>query len=397
MLNANDYCRLPRGPLQPDAPPHEVRVPAVQFSEKNLVTTEEGYEIAVYYDVQRELWRSSDVMLTSSVVWPTAAGHWSFADISEWPAIRERLPAPTHFKTIRLPSYPQLPQNAQPIPRQVHHIWVGTSVPGQTLLENMTRNALHTQGYACTLHVDVSSELLGTLTELFKTRAPNLNITHLQGSVFFEQFKNTRLYPHYLNATTGAGANFGAASDMLRYPLVNHYGGIYMDVDDAFTTPIAKMDFPAAPNDVLLGNRVTHVPSSFDGYNSSIFATHSKNPVLTEITEEMINRCDQDTRFFTDPRPRFTAEHEYTPAFRDYSKRLFSLTGPQLLNDVMARERPDYYSLMFNLSTAHGTTSTFGVLDRTYTEKVLTVAEHYFPFYKRAPVKIGTEHAWAHT
>jgi hypothetical protein len=50
--------------------------------------------------------------------------------------------------------------------------------------------------------------------------------------------------------------NYAAASDILRYRLIDEYGGIYLDCDDTIDVSFAGAPLKAGPNDVLLGRRL---------------------------------------------------------------------------------------------------------------------------------------------
>lgn len=393
MLNPENACALPATRLQPPAPTYTVKVPVITYYGVNTIQTEYGYLFRVFYDVQQEVWRTS--MSGEMVVWLVKENTWRSGSYSHWLSIKETLPRPTQFRDITLPSYPLLPVDTQEIPRQIHHLWIGTSVPNQNIMDTIARNTTNTADFRVTLHTDVNDELFTTLANALSEVAPNVTIAQLKGTPFFDQFQRTDIYKHYLSACTAGVPNYSAASDMLRYPLTNHYGGIYMDVDDSFSTTIGEQAFMAAGNDVLLGPLVNHYGADFRGYNSSIFASLPNNPVLASVTQEMTRRCDANPDFFKQPRPQLTDQS--SPEFKTYSTELFRLTGPQVFNDVLARERPDYYSTIFNLADDEGSLTQYDVYDTVYAGHLTKVAEHYFPFAERAPVEIGMEHSWVST
>lgn len=402
MLNPEHHCTPPVSALQPLAPLHTSRVPVVKFEHHLSVLDAEGAPMSIWYDVQHGVWMTHpdtiDGELLTQAVWLTHEGYWDRGTLEDWQAIRHKLPQPTEFRNVELPGYPVLPTDTQPIPREIHKIWIGTLLPSQNLIDALTRNGAHTAGYKVIVHTDVSDDLLIPLTQILKNAVPTLTIAPLNGTVFFEDFKKHAIYKHYLNISTGTTTNYSAASDILRYPLVNHYGGIYMDMDDCFTTKISEQVFMAASNDVLLGTFINAPHADFYGYNSSIFATHANNPVLVKVTEEMLSRCDKHKDFFIKPRPHFTGKYDSTyEALKTYSAELFQLTGPQVFNDVLARERPDYYGVLVQRSRSHGTKINPGVVDTAYFHKLSKVTDHYFPFFERARVVIGAEHSWITT
>lgn len=388
MLSAAQFCTRPVGPLQPYAPVHTVSVPKID-SVSRTVSTGGGYVMRVIYDAQHRLWRPADWRVDKTrVAWCAADGYWKTGTLDEWSAVKDTIPPPRDFITVEFPKLPLLPTNAQPIPKNIHHIWVGPSLPDDDLIANITTNITRSEGYVTTLHTDISDELFTTLKEKLNHVGPSLIVSNLRQTVFFESFIKGPIYPHYTNALNGAGHNYAAGADMLRYNVVNHYGGIYMDMDDHFVKSITDMDFRAAPNDVLLGSVVKYEPAKFFGYNNSIFASHPGNPVLTKVVEEMVTRLDNKKEFFLTPKTRNPTAAE----FNAYAEEFFSLTSPQLFNDVLSRERPDYYEVLFGLQ--EDLLIKRGVFDNDYVTQVLFVSEHYCPFFRRAQVEIGAAQSW---
>ncbi|MDQ0739980.1 glycosyltransferase family 32 protein [Pseudomonas sp. W4I3] len=389
MLSAAQFCTRPVGPLQPYAPVHTVSIPKVDHIRLGLVPTGAGYVMPVLYDVQHRLWRPAEWGLAQThVAWCAANGYWKSGTLAEWNVVKDTIPAPREFITFEFPKLPVVPTHAQPIPKSIHHIWVGPSLPDDDLIANITTNIARSEGHITTLHTDISDELFTTLQEKLKHIRPSLIISNLREMDFFERFKSGPIYPHYTHALNGAGHNYAAAADMLRYHLVNHYGGIYMDMDDHFVNSIAGMDFRAAPNDVLLGPVIEYEPAKFSGYNNSIFASHPDNPVLTKVVEEMATRLDNKKDFFLTPKIRNPTATEHDT----YAEEFFSLTSPQLFNDVLSRERPDYYEVLFGLQAENLIKNV--VFDNDYVAKVLLVSEHYCPFFQRAGVEIGAAQSW---
>jgi hypothetical protein len=339
-------------------------------------------------------------------MWRNAAGTWSMGSHAQWRAIKDNLPAPQRVKRIQLPSLPVLPdpKSILAIPKNIHFIWLGNSVPKPEIIENIAKNTHLSSGYLSTLHVDIQSpEVLARIRESFRVAAPELVISELRSTPFFDEFTRSYSYTQYQNVMEGPGKNFSAASDVLRYPLNNHHGGIYMDVDDAFTVDISDIEFRAAPNDLLLGPKVSEKMAGFTGYNSSIFASHPNNPILGEISKEMQERYRQSAGFFDKARPRIDEAGDLmNPAeaamdMPAYATELFRLTGPKVLNDVLAIERPDYYRLCFNAEIGGDISSTHHVWDERYVKQQFELIDHYFPFSTRANVAIGHEHSWFST
>lgn len=397
MLAPIAYCRTPRTPLQPDAPIHEVEVPMAGVNNGWIEVNDWNTQIVFYVD--DKIWKERGLMggMSGNIAWRDANGLWSVGPPSQWRAIKDSLPPPAGLVKIQLPRFPVFPTNIQPIRKNINYIWIGTEIPNEYRLERMTQNANFSSQFTSTLHVDVDEDLLVAIKKTFKDRIPTLIISNLRDSIFFEQFKKSNLYPHYRLATTGQGSNYSAASDIMRYPLIRHYGGVYLDSDDLLLQDLADNVFHAAPNDLLLGPLVNHSDAGFEGYNSSVFASHPNNPVLDEISIEMFKRCEQNKDFFTKPRIRLQPGDPETPDSIAYANTLFKLTGPQVLNDVLALERPDYYDILYRHLGKNTTQTRYNVYDPDYVDKISKLSDHYFPFSSVAPVDIGGENSWRGT
>lgn len=411
MLGPSGYCRLPSTPLQPYAPAVEIDLPmdgilANPVVPGYLIKTGENY-LKVIFLVNYNVW---GVMDSAGAVrhraWRDAAGTWRTGSHAQWMAIKNNLTAAQQVKRIQLPLLPVLPHSGSilPIPKNIHFIWLGNSVPKPEIIDNIANNVRLSSGYLSTLHVDIQSpEVLARIRESFRLAAPDLVISELRSTPFFDEFMGSYSYTQYQNVMAGPGKNFSAASDVLRYRLTNYYGGIYMDVDDAFKFDISDIEFRAASNDLLLGPKVSEEMAGFSGYNSSIFASHPNNPILSEISKEMQERYRQSGVFFDRARPRVDEDGalmnpaEATMDMPAYATELFRLTGPKVLNDVLAIERPDYYRLCFTAEEGADISATYHVWDERYVKQHFELIDHYFPFSSRADVAIGHEHSWFST
>lgn len=403
MLTVGGTCRVPRTPLQPDAPAREVSVPIDGMPDFGLIRSSAGHDLPAVFVVHENSWFLGQSTQLRARAW-RVDGKWATGTPAQWQAMKDRLPPPTQFKTVALPTLPVFPTQLQPIPRTIHYLWLGNAIPSQTLIDNIASNCGRSSSYVSTLHVDIPDPaVLSRVRETFSAAAPSLVIAELRGSAFFSEFSQSERYAQYLNVTTGPGRNYSAASDVLRYPLIHHHGGSYMDVDDALQIDINDVEILAAPNDVLLGPKVSEETADFSGYNSSIFASHARNPVLAEISTEMQARYLASDGFFDKVRPYvnahgvFTNQGDAAMDVQTYAKGLFRLTGPAILNDVVAVERPDYYRLCFSVEPHTNMAVTHKVWDKTQADQHLALIDHYFPFINRAPVEVGAEHSWLNT
>ncbi|WP_158248622.1 glycosyltransferase [Pseudomonas sp. FW300-N1A1] len=405
MLSVSGLCSLPRTPQQPLAPAHEVAIPIDDMPVPGWVRLGPEQDCQAVFLVQEGYWCLTDFTgRLTTPAWRNAQGQWSTGPVAQWRAIKDSLPAPTRFRSVQLPRLPAFPTNLSPIPANIHYLWLGHAVPSTRLIENIAHNCRLSTRYVSTLHVDVQdATVLAQIREQFQRAAPSLVITPLAGTPFFSGFSQSDNYLQYTTVMQGPGRNYSAASDVLRYPLTHHHGGIYMDVDDTFRVDINDIELLAAPNDLLLGPKVSEAMTGFSGYNSSIFASHPNNPLLEEISKEMQVRFAQSDGFFTKARPYvdgqavLTNPQEAVMDMPAYARELFRLTGPSVLNDVIAVERADYYRLCFNAEPRTNISVTHQLWDQTYVDQQMALIDHYFPFNRKAEVDIGHEHSWFNT
>lgn len=233
--------------------------------------------------------------------------------------------------------------------KQVLSLWVGNKEIPAHLLSNIAANArmLKQAGYDFKLYLTQTDKaLFNTNRAALQTLIDDgvLDLRPLEDEQFFKTFIDSANHAQYQHALTGEGANFSSACDVLRYPMLFDEGGIYMDIDDevvhvADTVPpfvklsITDLHTPkeglilGAPMDNELMNMQCH-------YNTNAIGSHAQNPLLTQISEEMEFRYAQNTTFY-DSKP---AKGE--PAFEHYVQELSRMTGPGLLNDVIAEYMP---------------------------------------------------------
>ena len=405
MLSVSGLCRLPRTPQQQLAPVHEVAIPADDMPNIGWVHLGPEQDCQAIFMVQQGCWWLIDWRgQPTTPTWRNAQGQWVTGPVAQWRAVKDSLPAPARMQTVQLPRLPVFASNLTPIPANIHYLWLGHAVPSPRLIENIAHNCRLSSRYVSTLHVDIQdAEVLAQIREQLQRAAPSLVIAPLRDTAFFSMFSQSDNYQQYTTVMHGPGRNYSAASDVLRYPLTDHHGGIYMDVDDTFQVDINDIELLAAPNDLLLGPKVTEQMAGFSGYNSSIFASHPNNPVLQEISKEMQLRFVQNPGFFTQVRPYVDAQgilgnpREAAMDMPTYARELFRLTGPGVLNDVVAVERADYYRLCFNAEPGANISNTHHLWDQAYVDQQMALIDHYFPFNRRAVVDIGHEHSWFNT
>lgn len=346
------------------------------------------------YDADEQTWRLNHLGNTD-YLWLSAEGDWRSGDRLQWQAAAKDAPAARATMSIVLPPLPILPAGASAIPRVVHYIWVGHELPSQALLDNVVGNAAAMQGWRTVLHVDLESETL--LTQLKGIFADKLGvaITPLADQDFFQTLLTGDSGPQYRACRNGQARNYAAASDVLRYPLIDAHGGLYMDVDNRFTTVHADLQLHAGPEDVLLDDAVVLADVPYSGYNSHVFASHANNPVLKAVTRAMQARFKANPDFYAKPRPilKKDASTRETLTFWRYVKDTFEMTGPQLLDDVLRETRPDYYDLLLRADLKQS----LGISSQAYERQLTACVEHYFPFAGRVEVEVGNLHSWTST
>ena len=359
-----------------------------------------GYVLPVAYDAHLQAWRHLRDKSLGEPVWRSDMGQWEKGSVDAFNTHKSRTPTPTRLKSFTFPTLPKVPENAVAIPNNIHYIWIGTRAPELHLISNIATNLTRSPGFISTLHLDVSASLFETVKQLCNERAPGLIVSKLQDEPFYAVFKTSPNAEQYALIKESASQLYASACDVVRFPLTNYYGGIYMDLDDVIKGSLNAAELKAAPDDLLLGNLVTLADINFHGYNSSHFATQPNNPVMTAISTEMHNRFMANKTFYLKPRPTLDeqlssqaleqARKEYQAYFETY----FRLTGPTLLNDVLSKERRVCYETAFQAVQGKTVFEQSSVADAVYLENLNTAFDHYFPFARKFEIDTGSEHSW---
>lgn len=239
---------------------------------------------------------------------------------------------------------------ALPVPRTLHSVWVGKHLPRAFSKRVMANAALAASGERpfvshLYLSIDDPAELNLTLKRL-AARPASLQLHTLEETTFFEAFQQSRYYRQYLAARRGPGLNYSSAVDVLRYRLLNHEGGFYLDVDDSIVAAetgepgFAEHDFVVRPGHLLLNNLVFHRRlNMLMDFNTSNFGSLPDNPLLERISEESYQRFLADPGLYQQ-RP-FDFSHG-DKVMDDYGRQISHTTGPGVFNDVIDRELPAY-------------------------------------------------------
>lgn len=369
------------------------------------------YLIPVAYDADLGTWRQRIVKKNSGPqaemdmsfgdpVWLNADGKWKKGSIEKFNAVKASLPAAQERVTITLPQLPQLPKNPVAIPNHIHYIWVGTQVPGSHLFDRIAKNLEYSTEFTSTLHLDVSDELFIKIKSMSEKYTPQLQLSNIKNEPFYDVFKNSSNAEQYTTLLAAEHKNWSAACDVIRFPLINYYGGLYMDLDDALIVALAADDIKAAPHDLLLGSIVTETTLDFEGYNTSHFASHPNNDLLTAISAEMHKRFIESRDFYSQPKPVLDLRLSGDALIKNkadckaYHQNYFRLTGPTLMNDVLIAKIPVVHKTVFELMPKYSTLQTQGIYDIRHHKQAIDCTHHYFPFASKYIIETGNEHSW---
>lgn len=352
---------------------------------------------AVIYDADLSSWRCLlDNGNAGNPVWRIKKDVWTSGPATEFLRLKHALPKATTFKKINLVDFPDIPP-ATTIPKQIHYIWNGDAMP-DNLMNNIAGNVRNSTGFTSIVHVDANHQdifnqlqrdLLAKVTAIDPTH--DLQVRNLHGNDFFETFKKTEVGDMYQFFRQGHGKNYSAATDALRYKLLEKHGGIYLDTDDSIVRTVTQKNLLAGAADILLNTPVMHADTGFSGYNTSNFASQADNPLLENISNEMLKRFNANKHYF-DHRPYLTNTTE--KAFAIYQKRIFETIGPAMFNDVLKKQIPHYYDLLeYATGFDHA-----GIVSADYEARLEQWEHHYLPFSRSSfEVNIGSEQSITHT
>lgn len=362
-----------------------------------------NYTLSVVYDASLATWREQLRYVENPLgdaVWLDAEGKWHKGSVATFNSIRSSLPPPKQMVSLTLPLLPQLPQHPLAIPNNIHYIWVGTQAPGTHLVEIIAKNIKLSTEFTSTLHLDVNDALFIQIEFICQIYAPKLRLSKIREEAFYEVFKNSTNAEQYTTIFEAEHKTWSAASDVIRFPLINHYGGLYLDLDDVLSVPLVADDIKAGPHDLLLGGVVKEAALDFEGYNTSHFASHSNNNVLTAISAEMHKRFLDNKTFYSQAKPVLDktlsgeALVKNQEAYKTYHKKYFQLTGPALMNDVLIDKIPAVYNTVFQLMPKYSTLQAHGVYDFFHNKQAIDCTNHFFPFADKYPITVGSEHSW---
>lgn len=234
------------------------------------------------------------------------------------------------------------------LPKQILNIWIGDKIIPDNLLKTVEANARGLLRSRTPYRIYLSnadSDAYGINRAALLRHAENLQILPLEDQAFYDDFQESPYFEQYEKAIKGG--NYASACDVLRYPLLNSEGGVYIDIDDTLRTLgdhpdadalIASTPLKATQNGLVLGAPMDNARLGMHcAYSNSLIGSHAGNDTLDAISDEMLKRFEDNPNFY-DNRPLYGApDHEI------YARKLNEMTGPGVLNDVIDDE--DYEDL----------------------------------------------------
>lgn len=398
-----------------------IRQPLYTGEVDQLQASMGGYGMNVVYDMERDAFISEDDV---NAVMPTFyIARQGQRDLVTINAMERPVTDQMRMNTLRslgvdLPLPLEIPAldhaRLQPIPKKISSVWVGDKVISSNLLENVAANVQRLSNSDYELRLFLSNATPAAFdenTRLLAEHAPGLTVLTLEEHPFYQSFSTSDYFSQYRHAIDGNGGvacNFSSASDVLRYPLLDHEGGLYMDIDDtllgAHEDPLRDptQDVPAdlaaidtvplltTPEGLLLPQPMSNQKLGMNWeYNTSMIGSHPGNPTLRLISDEMRARYLADAGFY-DSRPSLTDDPQ---GFYRYALRLNHMTGPRLLTDVVDKHLPGLRTLrhVFNLLGMKQLNSWTFIPREAFKQ---TWHEH-LPFVRIA--KVGGNHSWTTT
>lgn len=344
--------------------------------------------VRVYYDVDAGCWRAQGggyhVWREPSKLW---GSRWVHGSARDFGLARSKASVASKFEVVSLPGVPQLSEATSEIPQEVHMIWLGDQPIGDRYSAGLL--SARSSGRNIVLHVNCTHESLATeqARQAWQSAHPGITVKHLPDEPFYAEFANGLDSDAFVLFSTPGSTHqtYAAAADLLRYRIIYEYGGTYKDLDDVLGSWVgAKLN--AGPNDILLGDAFPMFWTQGGGnkYGNSVFGSHAGNPLLKKVLDTANERfAALPEAFFETPRPRDGAPQALKQA---YIQTISSVTGPDMLNDVVSKYRPDYYS-------AGLAPMPDWVRMRRYEDRIGDL----FPYRRhtgKAPVTVGSAHSW---
>lgn len=350
--------------------------------------------------------------------WRSAKNTWQKGPLDEFMKAKKIESHQFRFIEAATPAILHKPKNVRPLPKDIHYFWAGGEIPDK-LVAKIANNAEKTPGFKSIVHIDADTpELFQTMKLKLEKDAPGVTVMNLHEEDFFQSLKTTDMYSYFRK---GQGQNLAAASDVARYPLMNKYGGIYLDTDDVIKGSVGSAGLNAGDGDIMVSQPVAHPVTDYKlFYNTSNFATQADNPVVTQMIAEQNRRFLENKPYFEANRPTIDRDANgtftYTQDFLTYEGKVFETVGPTMFNDVLKSKRPDIYDagfdgmpkdlVMVNGKRTLGERFNLENQTRQYfadkglmepdglSETLKEAKDHYRAFREQLKIEVGAEHSW---
>ncbi|MDV9034110.1 glycosyltransferase [Pseudomonas sp. RAC1] len=239
-----------------------------------------------------------------------------------------------------------------PLEPLITSVWLGDRRLGEPFIDAIAHNARALHGSRYEYQLLLSRQNVANFdhnVSQLNAVAPRLRIRTLEEQPFFLEFERSAYYPQYQAALRGDGlgaTHFSSACDILRYRVLKHFGGLYMDTDDSLllpkdgsvaALPLEQQDLRCSADGLLLAQPVSNDRlGMYIKFNSSLIGSHAGNPTLDAISDEILRRYRLEPTFY-DHHP----DPDLDPVgLHHYARRLNLLTGPGVLNDVIDQHLP---------------------------------------------------------
>lgn len=238
-----------------------------------------------------------------------------------------------------------------PLERLITSVWVGNRVMDDTFIDAIAHNATLLRGSGYRYQLLLSRQDMASFEaniDLLTVKAAGVQLLTLEEQPVFLEFERSPYFAQYQAALKGDGkgaTHFSSASDILRYRLLRHYGGLYMDADDTLlpmtgtppVLPLERQTLSCTADGLVLAAPVSNDQlGMYIKFNSSLIGSHPNNPTLDAISDEILRRYQREPAFYA-RRP----DAEQDPVGLDrYARQLNQMTGPGMLNDVIDQHLP---------------------------------------------------------
>lgn len=368
-----------------------------------------GYSTPIKFDINANAWRTRS---GQAIRFDPASGRMKPVEIDKTVVISDATKNQAMSDlglniTMPLTVAPLDRSGFKPIPPTISSIWIGKEMPLdhiKNLGANASAAAGNTPPLTMTLYVSIADEtqLAATLKNI-ELYAPQLKTQNLTDTDFYSNFKTTKYNEQYVAESSGPAINYGAAVDTLRYPLIDHVGGIYLDVDDVIALPADSLNplkrsspFPKGSLEVgegslLLAEPVSHSLLKMNTqFNTSAFGSLPNNPTLKAMSEESYVRFQKNRDLF-ESRPYEGRNSQVEMGA--YMERISEVTGPQLFNDVIRVKMPAFHK--YSVLRRFGAGEFY--LPVGEQNAAVRAQAAFADSFKPLPIDIGNAHTWLTT